>query len=295
MLDQYLNQLNEGSLSAMNKITPWLLSEGVSVVIVIIIALLAKKFGSQLVGRIIGHTVRQDLFPTKTDREKRIKTLNSLISATLRVVIWIVAGLVIVSIVKPSLATPLFASAGVIGVALGFGARKLIEDFSAGVSIIIENQYRVGDVVALNNIEGTVEAITIRTTVLRDLDGNQHHVPNGSITITTNKTMDFANINEDIAVDHKTDLGLLELSINQIAINMTKNKEIADYILEKPYLLRVKNYGPNGLVVKVLGKTTPSKQWQIRGEFYKQMKIVFEKNKINFPPAMQTIVIAQKK
>ncbi len=141
--------------------------------------------------------------------------MDGLIHAITRFAVYVVAAIMIISELGVNTA-PLLASAGIFGIALGFGAQSLIKDLVSGIFIITENQYRVGDVIELGNVSGIVEAITIRTTVLRDQSGNQHHVPNGSIVRTTNKTMGFGGIDENIVVGADTDIQKLVEIINRL-------------------------------------------------------------------------------
>src|SRR5690606_12957323 len=150
-----------------------------------------------------------------------------------------------------------------------------IKDFVSGVFIIVENQYRVGDIIQINDIDGVVEAITIRTTVLRDLDGNLHHVPNGSIVVTTNKTMDYGRINEDIVVGFDTDIEQLEHIINHTGAQLAAVAEFKDDIMDPPHFARVTGFSERGMTVKILGKTTPGEQWRVKGELYKRLKKSF--------------------
>jgi moderate conductance mechanosensitive channel len=158
-------------------------------------------------------------------------------------------------------------------------------DFLAGIFIIYENQYRVGDIIELNRtgITGTVEAITIRTTVLRDEFGNVHHVPNGTINFTTNKTMDYSNINFELTVAFETDLQKLEKTINKIGADMTADESFRKKIIEAPHLGPISNFDPNGLVIKVLGKVAPSKQWEVSAELRKRIVASFAKEGIAMP------------
>lgn len=260
----------------------WWTDHGWKIFLILIVLAAIRQFGSKFVAQIIKRTVRKDLFPTQSDRDKRIKTLDSLITAFFSFFAWIIAIIMILDELDVKTG-PLLASAGVVGVALGFGAQSLIKDFLSGVFIIIENQYRVGDVVELGKISGTVEGITPRTTIVRDLDGNLHHIPNGQISITTNKTMDFGNINIDIEVGYETDIDKLIHVINHVGEELAANTEFGSFIKEPPHFERIKAFGQNGIIIKILGKTAPSKQWRIRGELYKSLKKAFERNGIQIP------------
>jgi small conductance mechanosensitive channel len=269
---EYLGQL----------VTRWLDQHLVNIIIILIGAYVFRKFGTKSISRIMHKTVRRDLYPTEIDRKKRIKTLDNLIGAMVRAGTWMVAAFMIINELGINTA-PLLASAGVAGLAIGFGAQSLIKDFVSGIFIITEHQYRVGDIVEIGLVQGTVEAITIRTTIIRDLNGDLHHVPNGTITVTTNKTMDFGSINEDIIVAGDTDLTKLEHIINHVGEEVAAMPELKDMIREAPYFSSVKGFDPLGIRVKVMGKTTTGDAWRVKSEFYRRLAKAFDKQGIEIP------------
>lgn len=247
--------------------------------LVVVISWLASRFATSFVHRLLERTVRDDMYPTKNDREKRVKTLTGLGSALIRFLVWVTSGIVIINLLGVNTA-PFLASAGILGVALGFGAQKLINDLVSGVFIISENQYRVGDFVELEGVAGVVEEITIRTTVLRDLNGAVHHIPNGSIVITTNKSMGFGQINLDIAVAPETDLKLLEHLINHAGERIASQVDIKDEIIEPPKFIRVSDFTGTAVTVKVMGKTAGGKQLEIKSAFFTELKHSLDEHKI---------------
>ncbi len=268
--------------SALNTTGDWFGQHGVVILLVLISGYLFRKIGTRLILRVVEKTVRKDLFPTETDRKKRVKTLESLVGGVLRIGTWLIVFTIIIDELGVDTG-PLIASAGVLGVALGFGAQSLIKDFVSGVFIIIENQYRVGDIVELNEVDGTVEAITIRTTVLRDLDGHLHHIPNGSIVVSTNKTMDFGRINEDILVGKDTDIDNLENVINKVGQEMANSSDLKNKIIEPPHFASLKGFSKNGMLIKVLAKTRVSDNWEIKTELYRRLKKAFDAHDIELP------------
>lgn len=264
----------------------WAEAHIVNILAILLGAWLVRRFGVRLITSLLRHTVRADLYPTKSDQEKRLKTLNSLTSAGVRIGVYVIAAILLIGEINPAYTTALFASAGVLGVALGFGAQSLIRDFVSGIFIITENQYRIGDDVTLvagggiGSISGHVEDLTIRTTVLRDLSGDVHHLPNGNIGLTTNKTLGYSRINEDITVALDTDLELLEHTILAVGEEVAALADLKSKIVEPPYLASVESLSDKGLQVKILAKTTPAAQWKVRSEFYKRLKKAVHKNHI---------------
>lgn len=249
----------------------WLSEHGINILIIVGGAWLIRRFGTALVSGLLHRATRSSNFSHETDRKKRLATLESLIDAVIRITVWLVASIMIVSELGINTA-PLLASAGIIGVALGIGAQSLIKDFVNGVFIIAENQYRVGDVVQLGTVNGTVQAITVRTTVLRDLDGNVHHIPNGGITVATNKTFDIGRINEPVTVPFDTDLKKLEEVVAAVGIKLVHDKEVGPHVRQAPNLGQASGFNELGLVVRIFAETTPGSQWEVRTALIKELQ-----------------------
>lgn len=254
----------------------WFNQHGLNILIIIGGAWLMRRFGTAVVSGLLRRAVRNHSFATETDRKKRLATLESLIDAIVRIAVWLVATVMIIDELGINTG-PLLASAGVVGVALGIGAQSFIKDFVNGVFIIAENQYRVGDTVTLNNVSGTVQAITVRTTVLRDIDGSLHHVPNGTITVATNKTYDVGKINEQLTIPLDTDLAKLEKIIAQVGAAMVEDKELGGKIRTSPKMGQVSGLSEKGLIVSVVSDTAPGAQFSIRSELYRRLIPAIEK------------------
>lgn len=294
MLDKFLQKLETTAHEVWDMMWSWLAAHALNVVLIVIGAFIVRRILARVITQLIGRTMRRDLFPTELDRKKRLETLDGLIGATTQVFVWVVAIVMIISELGINTA-PLLASAGIIGIAFGFGAQSLVKDFFSGIFIILENQYRVGDIVEISQISGVVEDITIRTTVVRDLNGQLHHIPNGSIVVTTNKTMDFAQINEDIIVGLDTDVEKIEEIINEVGKEVARISAIKDYIVEPPHFERLDGFTNDGMRIKVLGKTTPGEQWIVKGKFYTKLKAALDKNKIEIPYQHITLDHLKKK
>jgi len=293
MLEEIQNQISDSLSEVSELVGTWVADHLLNIIIILLSGVIARILLTKLVRNIVKQTVRHDLFPTETDRKKRLQTLDGLVGASVRVIVWVVVGITIINEVGVNTA-PLIASAGIIGIVVGFGAQTLIKDFTSGLFIIAENQYRVGDVIEINGISGVVEDITIRTTVLRDLDGHLHHIPNGSIDVTTNMTMEHANLHEDITVGLDTDIEQLEHVINHVGEQLVNDSDLKRLIIQPPSFVRVTGFNDNGLVVKILGKTTPGDQWKVQGEFYRLLKKAFDKHHIDVPYPQRTIHQSKK-
>ncbi len=273
---------DQGYQNILELIGTWLTDHGGTIVIILLAAYLTHLFGAKFLIRIFHHTIRPDLYPTEIDRKRRLKTIDSLVRAFMRVAIYIIAAVMIMSELGVNTG-PLIASAGVLGIALGFGAQSLIRDFTSGIFIILENQYRVGDIVELEKVTGTVEAITVRTTVIRDFGGNLHHISNGMITHSANKTIGFGGINEDIVFPPDVDIERVRKLINKLGKDMAADPRLGSKIIEPPHFVRITDFEERGIKVKIYGTTTPNDSWQVRGEFYTRLLAALRHAKIELP------------
>ena len=167
-----------------------------------------------------------------------------------------------------------------IGVAIGFGAQSLIKDFLSGIFIIVENQYRVGDIVDIEGAAGTVERVTIRSTVLRDTSGNVHFMPNGEVLHVINKTMGYSRVNFSLTVDPDTDVDRLVEIIDEVGVKLSEDENWKDKILEAPHFLNIGTFSDVALEVTITGKTTPSQQWSVTGEMRRRLLKAFAKHHI---------------
>lgn len=291
-----LSVINFAVSSTSQNIQDWFLRNYASlldIIVVVIFSWLLSRFAHRILSRLLSHIIHVNVYPTKSDRDKRIKTLSGLGSALIRFVIWVTAGVTIINILGINTA-PFLASVGVLGIALGFGAQKLINDLVSGIFIIIENQYRVGDFVELEGVSGTVEDVTIRTTVLRDLNGAVHHVPNGAIVVSTNKSMGYGQINLDIAVDPKTNMKKLETVVNQVGRAVADDPELKDEIIEAPKFVRVSDFTGSSITIKVMGKTTGGQQLEIKSVFYRKLKNALDKEGIKLAIIPNALTSAKK-
>ncbi len=265
-----------------DEIVKWFGVSGWKVLIIVLVIYIGRKFGNMIITRAVRRTIKSQRHVSKQEEKQREDTIIGISTVFFRILLWVVGGMTILSTLGFEIG-PLLASASVVGVALGFGAQSLIKDFVAGLFIIIENQYRVGDVVSLDGTAGLVERISIRETVLRDLDGNVHHVPNGSITIATNMTFEHANVNLDVRVSYGTDIDTLIEVINKVGVELAADPEWSDLIVEPPAFLRVDDLGETAVIAKIVGKTKPLQQWGVTGELRKRLKKAFEKSGIEIP------------
>lgn len=264
-------------------ITDWLLAHGTRIGLILFLSIIALFIlqigGSRAIRAFIAR--RMPGQPV-VEIEKRARTLTSVLITAGQVFIIVMAGFIILSELGIDIA-PLLAGAGVVGIAIGFGAQSLIRDIIAGIFIIMEGQYRVGDVVTIAGISGLVEEINLRRTVLRDLDGIVHTVPNGKVEVASNFTKEWSRVNLNISVAYGTNLDRAIAVINRVCEEMAKEPEWAPLILKTPQVLRVDKLGDSGIELKILGDTKPIRQWDVMGEIRKRVAQAFEEEGIEIP------------
>lgn len=266
----------------------WLRDPGVFVLGVIIAAVVLYHIIGTLISGVIRRTVRSHTLNslTKDDAKKRQDTLISLFSTFFKFTIVIMALMMSIELLFPKIDfTPLFASAGIIGIALGFGAQSIIKDFLSGVFIIMENQYRVGDTVDIEGAAGTVERMTVRSTVLRDFDGNVHFLPNGTIAHVINKTMGFSKVNFSVTIDPENDIDKVIKIINEVGEKLASEKTWSKRIIDAPQFWNIGNFTDVSLDVTVVGKTQPSEQWSVTGELRRRLLREFSKQGVTLAHA----------
>ncbi len=260
----------------------WMGINWAPIVVAIVIGYLALRFGSMAIDGLIRRTVRYRAHGdiSEEDVKKRQDTLVSMANAVWRVLVWLTVAFTILGRFGIDLA-PLLAGASVLGVAIGFGSQSLIKDFLSGLFIILENQYRVGDVVQLDGASGTVEQISIRTTIVRDNDGSVHYIPNGMVTHSINKTMGFSKVNMSISVKPQTDVDKLADVINKVGTDMMKDAKWGKKIIDPPHFLSIGAFNDSTLEVKIIGKTQPTSQLSVTGELRKRLLLAFKTHKID--------------
>ena len=261
----------------------WLVSHGVRILIILLISAALYFALKRLVPLLMKFTKKRKMAKqAEEEAEKRIKTLSRLFVITGMLLIIVVAAFMILAEIGINI-TPLLAGAGIAGIALGFGAQSLVKDLIGGLFVIIEDQYNVGDVVRIAGIAGIVEEISLRRTVLRDLDGIVHTVPNGESGVASNFTREWARVNLNISVSYGTDLDHAISVINRVCAEMTEEPYWKELILKTPAVLRVDNLGDSGIEIKILGETKPIRQWEVMGELRKRIKKTFDEEGIEIP------------
>jgi len=263
-------------------IETWLLEHGINITIIIVVAAVFWTIVQRFIPALIGRGLVKTKGESREGLQRRRATLKSIIIAISKVIIIIGAIMLILDELGVPIG-PMLAGFGVVGIAVGFGAQYLIRDLIAGIFIIMENQYRVGDVARVVDTSGLVEEITFRKTVLRDLDGIVHHIPNGEIRVASNFSRHFARVNMDISVSYETDLEYAISVINRVCREMAEEEAWASRIKSVPQVLRVNKLGDSGIEIKILGDVKPLEQWGIMGELRLRIKKAFDDAGIEIP------------
>ncbi|MBI2954406.1 MAG: mechanosensitive ion channel family protein [Chloroflexi bacterium] len=212
----------------------------------------------------------------------RSATLSTVITQIGSAVIWTVACLMMLSVLSVDI-TPVLATVGIPALAIGFAAQNIIRDYFNGFFIILEDWYRVGEVAVVGGIGGLVEDISLRRTVLRDLNGTMHVIPNSRIEFASNMTRDWARINLDVSVAYKEDLERVIDVINDVCQGLRDDPVWGCDLLTTPKVERVESLGDHGIDIKILGDTRPIRQWALTGELRKRLKHRFDQEGIEIP------------
>lgn len=266
----------------------WSIAVLPKLLLLVILYFVAKKMI-----RVIIRTIQTRLkikYEKEEDKEgeKRITTLLNIVRGSFIVFISVIFIFIFLKLLGLDIA-PLLAGAGIVGLAIGFGAQELVRDVISGFFMLLENQLRVGDVVKINGTGGLVEKIELRTIVLRDLEGVVHVFQNGKINTLSNLTMEWSAAVFEIGVAYKENLDVVIKVIQQTGDGLSGDTDFKDLILEPIEIFGLERFGESEIVIKARLKTKPSQQWFIGREFRKRLKLAFDQNKIEIPFPHRTI------
>ena len=263
----------------------WISSHGVQIFFIIIVAAAVYIFVKALLSRGLTRYVdsrQRHAGHPKEERVQRAKTLSGVLVGALGAAVFAIAAFMILAELTIDIA-PLIASAGVIGIALGFGAQSVIKDVLNGLFILLEDQFNNGDVIKVANIAGLVEDLNLRRTVLRDLDGIVHIIPNGQILTVSNYTHEWARVNLNVPVAYSTDLDKAIAVINRVGRELFTDPAFSPMIISAPQVLRVDKFADSGIEIKILGDVKPMNQWPVAGELRRRLKQAFDDEGIEIP------------
>lgn len=288
-MEKYLNADFWESFAVALK--DWVVTELPALIILIILLIITLSLATYMVNKLKKMLVRRMV--NKTDEpnrevEKRLDTLMSIVRTVIGIIVWTIFIMIFLKKINIDIA-PILAGAGIIGLAVGFGAQELVRDFITGFFILLENQIRTGDVAIINGTGGLVEKIELRTTTLRDMSGTVHVFQNGKINTISNMTKEWSAMVFDIGVAYKEDISKVMKLMKEVADGMMKEEEYQKSILEPMEVFGLDSFGDSALVIKGRIKTKPIQQWSIGREYRKRLKEVFDDHNIEIPFPHQTI------
>jgi small conductance mechanosensitive channel len=275
----------------LQKLINWCLSSGLHIALVLILTLIALKAAKTLSAHVVDFMVRQKEDP---EFQKRTQTLVSIVRYALVFTILIVASMTLLREFGIEIG-PILAAAGIVGLAVGFGAQSLVKDVISGFFILLEDQIRVGDVVQIAGKGGLVEKINLKTTILRDLAGNVHYVPNGHIDVVTNMTKEFSRYVFDIGVAYREDVDEVIEVIKEVDEELRSDPDYKDDIIEPIEILGLDQFANSSIIIKARTTTVPIKQWRVGREFNRRLKKKFDKRNIEIPFPHVTLYVGQDK
>ena len=281
-------------------IVNWLIGKPLKIAVVIAVAWILRWIGRRWVKRVIYRMMNpapavvgqldaigvnaSRLLESRTDDPRRsahATTVAAVFSSALTVLISTVAFLVILGIIGIDLA-PLIAGAGVAGVAVAFGAQTLVRDCINGIFILAEDQYGIGDTVAIGDVQGVIEKISLRSTVLRSGDGTQWHIPNGEVVKVGNLSQVWSVAVVDVILGNDTDLAIARSVIQDAATAVCEDPAHADFVLEAPEVLGVESIAASGVTMRLSVKTRPGKQWVLQRALREAIQAALAQNDVGF-------------
>jgi small conductance mechanosensitive channel len=247
------------------------------IVFILIVAAVLIRLLKSVTARLVAYTRNQEL-PTGV-RAQQLRTMASVINSVGTFVIVFLALMQILPVLGINMG-PLLASAGIAGLAIGFGAQTLVKDVINGFFILFENQYDLGDVVKIGGVAGTVESMTLRRTVLRDMDGTLHTIPNSEIKIVSNLTRDWAQVAIQVAVDYTESSERVIQLLKEVGQEVRNDPHYADLLVADPEVPGIERVAGSEVDYLMLVKTKPGQQYAITRELRRRIKQCFEQNHI---------------
>ncbi len=258
---------------------------------VIIAALAVRYLAAKALRTLFGTIAGRSAQPQE---RRRIDTLGRVLRKVVSLVVVVVAGMVVLNEVGISIA-PILGAAGVVGIAVGFGAQSLVKDIFAGIVLLVENQIRVGDVVEIAGLSGVVEEMSLRKIRLRSYDGSVHHISNGLITTVTNRSTDYAFAVIDVGVDYQADLDRVFEVMREVASELAADPVHGPRLIGELDIAGVHQWADSAVMVRARIKTQPLEQFGIRGAFLKRLKAAFDAQGISIPFPHRTLILQDQR
>ena len=270
-------------------IIPWILAHGVKIVFILFGAFVLNRIAKKFIEKAVRKAVTSEGRGAEAER-KREETLIKIFAGGLKLIVWTIA--IVMTLPEFGINIgPILAGAGVLGLAIGVGTQHMVRDFLAGLFVILENQYRVEDYICLDSTCGTIEDITLRKTVLRDLHGTVHHIAHGSVGIVSNYTKKLGIARMDISVAYKEDIDHVMEVINQVGKKMAEESPWKEDTLTAIQASGTgpSNFADSGVEITVSGETKVGTQWGMLREFRRRIKYAFDKEGIEIPFPQRTV------
>lgn len=275
----------------LSKAGQWLLTSGLQIMLILVLMLVVIKAIQIMLDRFFHHLFQKG---DDTEIKKRSDTLKRVIRNVVNITIVVIAILMILKEFNIEIA-PILAAAGVVGIAVGFGAQELVKDVIYGFFILLDDQIRVGDVVQIAGKGGLVEDVNLRMITLRDLAGNVHFVRNGQITVVTNMTKEYSRYVFDVGVAYREDVDKVIEVLKQIDEELRNDEQFKNNILEPLEILGLDQFADSAVIIKARTKTKPICQWAVGREFNRRMKKKFDELGIEIPFPHMTLYMGQNK
>jgi small conductance mechanosensitive channel len=268
-------------LELLKTVSSWLTTSGIKI-IGILIALIILSQMSKWIVKWLERFIREKDPLQAVEAKKRAQTLGKILRHALLTVIAFIAVLTILGEVGIQLG-PLLATAGIGAVALGFGAQSLVKDVISGFFIILEDQYRIGDAIDVAGVSGLIESVSLRKTVLRDLEGRVHTIPNGEIKKVTNLSKEWSRAVVDIGISYREDIDHIITLLSEIGKELANEEPYKSAILEPMEILGVEQFKESEIIIRMIVKTVPLKQWEVSRELRRRIKNRFDEKGIQIP------------
>lgn len=271
----------------------WIITELPPIVIMLIVVLISLRLLKAAFNRLAKIILKRSQEAEDKEAEKRVNTLIGIVRGITKIVIWAIFIMTVLKKVGIDIG-PIIASAGIIGLAVGFGAQELVRDVISGFFMLLENQIRTGDVAVINGTGGLVEKIEMRTITLRDFSGVVHIFQNGKINTLSNMTKEWSAMVFDVGVAYKEDVDKVAEIMKQVGEGLNSDPEFGPKILEPIEILGLDQFGDSAIVIKARIKTKPIEQWVVGREYRKRLKKAFDQNNIEIPFPHTTIYWGEK-
>ena len=267
----------------------WVKSIGLTIFLILLIAVIAYP--------IIRYALRNLSRKMQTlddkegsDADKRIVTIFKVLDTTALVIIIGTAILMIFTELGIPIA-PVLASVGFVGLAFGLGAQTLVKDMISGLFVLVENQYTVGDTIVVNSITGLVEDMTLRSTVIRDLYGSRHFIPNGEIRMVANKSRGWSRAIVDVGITYDADVDRGLVVLKEIGAGMMDDGEIRPFLLEEPVITGIEGLDDWAVRMRIMVKTNPDDQFMVQRYIRRQIRIIFEQEAVDIAFPRQDVMV----